>query len=91
MEIIIYRMPDEISGGAIQAVFVLTVNGVHILTSYRLHGFSTVSPDSVVPADLQIVADSLAQALYCSVQHRDRRVKPKAPVGLRGVPIRLLS
>jgi hypothetical protein len=90
MNIIIYRMPDEIAGGAIKANFVLAVNGVHILQSHRIHGFSTVSPDSVCPADLQIVAESLELALHSTIQYRDKRIKPQRVV-LRGAPIRLLS
>lgn len=91
MNIVIYRMPDEVSGGAIKAIFVLAVNGVHILQSSNIHSFQTVSPDSVCPADLLIVGQSLELALHCSIQYRDRRIKPSAPVDLRGVPIRLIS
>jgi len=90
MNIVIYRMPDEISGGAIRACFSLAVNGIHILQASTIHSFSTVSPDVEAPDDLVVVGQSLELALHCSIQYRDRRVKPKV-VDLRGVPIRLIS
>jgi hypothetical protein len=80
-EIVLYRMPDELTGDTdVVVTLTLAVNGVPIFSMSQLYPYSGDSPDFPAPDPLIQVTGALEQALQTNCVYRDMRPKPRSVI-----------